>query len=314
MKAQTLCILFLVSPRFANAHHAFFLLLALPKPLVPGNKRYRARVAYDGAGFQGFQVQPNCRTIQGELEEVLSKRFNRTMRVVGASRTDAGVHARGQAIHFDLTEGDMRTVDEPKKLEKSLNKMLRQDLRIWNIQEAPTVIKDFTTRVQEVEWNAIIDSKKKLYVYRMSIGNQMDPLDRHTRFQVPWPNTDIEVLRRCLNRFEGRHDFRAFACGMERLEKNLSGTMDTCRDVYSIDLIDEGHGLYRIEVVLKGALYKMIRNMVGTALYVAIGRFDECKFVKLIEQENGEFTRYNNPCRPAPPNGLTLERVYYEDY
>ena len=65
----------------------------------------------------------------------------------------------------------MRTVDEPKKLEKSLNKMLRQDLRIWNIQEAPTVIKDFTTRVQEVEWNAIIDSKKKLYVYTLfSIG------------------------------------------------------------------------------------------------------------------------------------------------
>jgi len=237
--------------------------------------RYRARVAYDGAGFLGFQVQPNRRTIQGALEEVLSKRFNRPVRVVGASRTDAGVHARGQAIHFDLTETPNVT-----DLERSLNKMLRQDVRIWNIQTAPTVVKLLNNRVQEVEWNAMFDADKKLYSYRISIGNQMDPLARHTRFQVPWPNTDIEVLTRCLKRFEGHRDFRAFAGGMDQLERKLGASFDTWRSVYSVDIADKGHGLYRIEVVLKGALYKMIRNMVGTALHVAFGKMDEEEFNK----------------------------------
>ena len=248
------------------------------------------------------------------MEQVLSRRFDRPVRVVGASRTDAGVHARGQAIHFDLLKGDLSTLDQRKLLEHSLNKMLRQDLRIWDIQEAPILVKTINEKIQDFEWNAIFDATKKLYIYRISIGNQMNPLDRHTRFQVPWPHTDMEVLGRCLKRFEGHNDFRAFAGGIEQLEKHAGGTVDTFRDVYSVELIDESNGLYRIEVLLKGAMYKMIRNMVGTALDVAYGKFDETAFIKLIQQQSGELTRLSNPCKPAPPEGLTLEQVYFDDY
>jgi tRNA pseudouridine38-40 synthase len=124
----------------------------------------------------------------------------------------------------------------------------------------------------------------------------------------------MEVLTRCLKRFEGYHDFRAFAGGLDQLERKLGASMDTWRSVYSVDIVDEGHGLYRIDVVLKGALYKMIRNMVGTALHVAYGKMDEGEFNKLIDQQDGLLTRFDNPCKPAPPEGLTLERVYFEDY
>jgi tRNA pseudouridine38-40 synthase len=122
------------------------------------------------------------------------------------------------------------------------------------------------------------------------------------------------VLTRCLKRFEGHRDFRAFAGGMDQLERKLGASFDTWRSVYSVDIVDEGHGLYRIDVVLKGALYKMIRNMVGTALHVAYGKMDEEEFNKLIDQQDGLLTRFDNPCKPAPPEGLTLERVYFEDY
>ena len=136
--------------------------------MVQSRVRFRGRIAYDGTGYDGWQVQPKRRTVQGELESVLSRRFNRTIRAVGAGRTDAGVHARGQAFHFDLEEGEIETREDEMKLQRALNSMLRRDTRIWNVGRAPKAVKkirdDGTTVVHR--WHVIYESTKKFYSYR----------------------------------------------------------------------------------------------------------------------------------------------------
>jgi tRNA pseudouridine38-40 synthase len=284
--------------------------------------RCRARVAYDGNGFQGFQLQSNdSRTIQGELEKVLSQQFQHPIRVIGAGRTDACVHARGQAIHFDLqSEYELLSTKKAdsighgiEKLQTSMNSMLRQDVRIYNLEVAPMVVKQVKGKLTELPWHAIYDAIGKLYLYRFSVSPAMNPLERHNRVNLSWKSRlkNLDVLERTLKHFEGSHDFRAFAVGIDEKERGLEGIVNTTREVYSVQMIDEGDGNFRIEVRLKGALYKMIRNMVGTALDVARGIVSEEQFLQLLHEGA---SRKKNKSKPAPPEGLTLEHVYYTDF
>lgn len=130
--------------------------------------RFRGRIAYDGTGYDGWQIQPRRRTVQGELESVLSRRFNRPIKTVGAGRTDAGVHARGQAFHFELELGEIETKEHELKLQKSLNSMLRRDTRVWNVGRAPKAVKKVRDDGSAVvhRWHVIYESTKKLYSYR----------------------------------------------------------------------------------------------------------------------------------------------------
>lgn len=285
--------------------------------------RYRARVAYDGSCFQGWQYQPNTRTIQGALESTLSQRFNRTVRIVGAGRTDAGVHARGQAIHFDLLETELKSHPEIQQLEKSMNQMLGQEVRVWNLGRAPPpeVAPSPNGTLTEYEWHVIYQAQQKLYSYRLCTGVSMDPLERHTRFHVDWGSVDIAKLERILKLYEGTHDFRAFAGAIEQKEKHEGKPVETFRTVYRVDLVKEGPDLYRVDFFIRGALYKMIRNMMGTAIEVCRGKMSEDTFCQLLyhtddaNDETGttQFVRKDNPTKPAPPQGLTLERVFFED-
>jgi tRNA pseudouridine38-40 synthase len=132
-------------------------------------------------------------------EQILSQRFQRQIRVVGAGRTDAGVHARGQAIHFDLQKGDIQSPEALQTLQYSMNRMLRQDLQVYNLQEAPLVIKKVNGVVGSYPWHAIYDATGKLYIYRISAAKSMDPLERHTRYDLSWrPNLDLDLLQRTL--------------------------------------------------------------------------------------------------------------------
>mmetsp|Transcript_818 Transcript_818/g.1416 ORF Transcript_818/g.1416 Transcript_818/m.1416 type:complete len:394 (+) Transcript_818:70-1251(+) len=312
--------------------------------------RFRGRVTYDGSGFRGWQVQSRGRTCQGVLEQALSLRFNRTVKIVGAGRTDAGVHARGQAFHFDLYPDEVITSkgggnDDPlidgyhesfcQQLQRSLNRLLEQDIRVYNIMRAPLRVSSQTIGFLnndpsskndiEQEWHAIIDATKKLYTYRISLNPHAItcyPLQRYTRVHIDG-DIDPEYLQRILRHYEGEHDFRAFAGAIEvNLRKDGLEHKNTVRTVYSVDLIDEGQdGHYRIEILLKGALYKMVRNMVGTALDVCKGKLSEEAMLQMLhhykddgsDEENVQFSRKDNKCKPAPPEGLTLEKVYYDD-
>jgi tRNA pseudouridine38-40 synthase len=340
----------------------------------PDLVRYRCRVAYDGTGFCGFQIQQrpssssdadnknkkkkgynnkHQRTVQSELERVLSQRFNRLVRVVGAGRTDAGVHARGQAAHFDLFRHNETTTimaaaeDDGEALlllQTSMNRMLPADMRVWNVQAAPdpclevpvskkktipdgqgskkddsgSGVDDTTTTTSSgiYAWNVMQKPTGKLYSYRICLGDSMDPIQRHSRWQIDRPH-DINptMLERILKRYEGTNDFVCFAGALEQNARKTGRVIGTVRTVNSIDLVEdgeEGEGLYRIDIRLDGALYKMVRNLVGTALDVCRGRLTEEQFQELLQPVDGA-GRKSNPCKPAPPQGLTLERVYYED-
>mmetsp|Transcript_20827 Transcript_20827/g.45435 ORF Transcript_20827/g.45435 Transcript_20827/m.45435 type:complete len:353 (-) Transcript_20827:171-1229(-) len=275
--------------------------------------RFRGRVAYDGTGFNGWQTQSKGRTVQAELEEVLSRRFNRRIIIVGAGRTDAGVHARGQAFHFDLLPGEINTTGDEMKLQLAMNSMLRRDTRVWNVSRAPTCVtqREHGSKAGH-KWHVIYESTKKLYSYRICTALALDPKQRFTRCHICDGAVDLDKLRSALKHFEGSHDFRAFAGAIEQNERRTGKEMETIRTVYKVDLVDEGKGNYRVDFMLKGALYKMVRNMMGTALEVAKGRMQEQDLVALLNRI-GDETRKNNRCKPAPPEGLCLERVYFSD-
>jgi tRNA pseudouridine38-40 synthase len=377
---------------------------------LPDKIRYRARVAYDGSAFSGFQLQktrvPNSspcppRTVQGELERVLNQRLlgggggggatlndhSRGIKVVAASRTDAGVHARGQAIHFDVPMSknvdiermeDATSQQQPKtmlrlpdndndlaKLCDSINKMLTPDIRMWNLQRVPfdcTITKaiDATTRralrleeigtdnrdgdnmvvveMADFQWNVLFDSTRKLYSYRLCLGPVLAPLERHGRWHVPTGTTPtrttasscpiirLDDLQRVLSHFVGTHDFAAFAGAVERSERKTRRRVSTIRTVFAVNVISEDEpsgsrcdgtsdtaaGYCRIDFELKGALYKQVRNMVGTALDVCLGNVREEHLVRWLSRHES-YSRVDNPSKPAPPQGLTLEHVYFED-
>ncbi|KAL3907467.1 MAG: hypothetical protein SGILL_008863, partial [Bacillariaceae sp.] len=282
--------------------------------------RHRCRVAYDGTGFCGFQLQggrndsieeenkekddnshaktkhqrTSQRTVQGELEQVLSRRFQRLVKIVGAGRTDARVHVRGQAFHFDLyanepgTLGETATEEQPlflSKLESSMNSMLPSDVVVWNLQKAPApVLKSgigTQTKPAWYVWSVMRDCDSKLYSYRLCIGDSMDPIERYHRWQYDWGNQiDPQRLERILKLYEGEHDFVCFSGALEQQARKTGVTKNTVRTIQSVELVPERaysqddevldnssrHEYYRIDIRLDGALYKMVRNLVGTAL------------------------------------------------
>lgn len=336
---------------------------------------------------------------QGEIEAVLSRRFHRRIAVVGAGRTDSGVHARGQAIHWDLfsneipfhppkpptIEGETNAMmsDEERikcysfceELENSMNRMMPLDIRLFGLQLAPyTWVRSHSNNEDESEdsekeesitnnssapqlyakpWHVIQRAKSKWYSYRLSFGpTLLNPMERFTRTHFihrpsftnsandePYAITeeDIQRLHSILKLYEGTHDFGAFGGQLEQNAKkrNAGKPINTIRTVYKVELVKEPdysvdhynparnqHGLigeegnYRIDFLLKGALYKMVRNMVGTAVEIWLGRMSEEQLIELLridDDEEGKMSRKDNPCKPAPPEGLCLECVYYDD-
>ena len=162
----------------------------------------------------------------------------------------------------------------------------------------------------------------------------MDPLLRYQRWQLDWGHdVDIALLESVLQEYIGTHDFKCFSGMLEQTAKKRAFSssnsttikpLDTIRTVYNVTLTREDgddysddQELYRIDIHLQGALYKMVRNMVGTAVDVSRGwlAYETFQTLLLDPKNNNEssLSRKDNPCKPAPPQGLTLERVYYDD-
>ena len=324
----------------------------------------------------------NRSTIQGEIEGVLSQRFNRRVPILGAGRTDAGVHARGQAIHFDLYPHELpfeplgvpsipgeveatrpsdeeltKRLDFCAALQNAMSSMLPIDIRVFNLQVAPYT---WTTTTDEglprpLPWHSMMSSSRKWYSYRLVLGPTLwNPTERFTRthfvhrpYYVPEASSsrsisdgddtyaltepDIARLRSILEIYEGTHDFTAFGGQIEQNEKRNGARINTIRTIHKIELVKEPlmdedsrvgpplgkadlgfvgeEGNFRIDFLIQGALYKMVRNMVGTAIDVWLGRMSEDQLRELLAGA----TRKDNRSKPAPPEGLTLECVYYDE-
>jgi tRNA pseudouridine38-40 synthase len=279
----------------------------------PGSTRFVGRVQYDGAGFRGWQDQdPRLRTVQGTMNRLFRQRFAReNVHVTGSSRTDFGVHAKGQAFHFDLPDEVAKylllTKEDHERLAYTMNRMLPDDIKIYNVTYAPIMPK-------EPYFHAIASAVGKHYSYTFSTNAFVEPHRRKYCTHV-WRPMDMELFARCLDCFVGVHDFNAFANRIEHNTRDFSparlAKFSTRRKIFSISLSETEPGYHRVDLHLESALYRMVRNVVGTSLLVAEGKMPFTTLQDLLIRHP---SRAENKAKSAPPEGLCLERVYFAHF
>ncbi len=244
--------------------------------------RYLMTFSYDGTHFSGYQKQPNGRTVQEEIEKQLAKINGNHMVTLHASgRTDAHVHAYAQKAHFDF-EGKM----DVNRMKNSLNQLLPEDIYI--------------TRLETVDdcFHARFDVKAKEYIYKINMG-EYNPLERNYVYQYHH-NLDISAIVSALHYLEGTHNFRAFTKVDEEKESYE-------RTIYKTSLHCENE-LLVISFLGSGFLRYMVRNMVGTLIEIGEGKRKSEDIITILESKDRK-----QAGKIAPPEGLYLNQVYYEE-
>jgi tRNA pseudouridine38-40 synthase len=243
---------------------------------------YRLTLAYRGTAYAGWQRQANALAVQQVLEEALGRLLGRPAKVVGASRTDAGVHARGQVAHLELASPFAE-----RALVHGTNRFLPEDVRVLAARRVPA------------GFHARKSARSKLYSYRLVRCRVLSPLDSPFAVAAP-PGLDLAAMAEAVAHLPGRHDFSAFALagGSHR---------DPRRTVFRADLREEAASLV-FEIEGDGFLRGMVRSLVGTLVEVGRGRRSAGSLADLLA---GSPRAAAGPT--APPQGLILERVRYPD-
>lgn len=249
------------------------------------------KVQYDGSRFSGWQRQPDKRTVQGVLEEGLSKFCGKKITLNGASRTDAGVHALGQTACF---EGDFAI--PAHRLKIAMNNYLAGGLNQLN---PISDIRILTCEEADIGFHARFNALGKTYRYIIHNGDEPDIFRREYAYYVATP-LDIKAMEEGAKGLVGTHDFKAFQSsgGQERLT--------TVRHIYKIDIYKKNEDVI-IEITGDGFLYNMVRNIVGTLVEIGLGkrRPEEVSYIlESLERKNAG--------HKAPAQGLYLVEVYYD--
>ncbi|MFQ6057753.1 MAG: tRNA pseudouridine(38-40) synthase TruA [Anaerolineae bacterium] len=240
----------------------------------------KAVVEYDGTAYHGFQVQPGRRTIQGELERALASVTQEEIRVVGAGRTDAGVHALGQVISF--TTGWDRPLAE---LQRALNAVLPRDIAVREIAEAPP---GFHARYSAVSRQ-----------YRYTVLNRPVRSPLAERFAYHFATSlAVEPMAEACSHLVGRHDFASFGRAMRE-----DGSTE--RTVHRAQCWREDDHVY-VDIVADAFLRRMVRRIVGGLLEVGTGRLSSDEFREILLARDPSLIKTT-----APPRGLCLIRVNY---
>lgn len=219
--------------------------------------RVKLVVAYDGTAYHGWQLQKNGNTIEAELNKHLSALLQEEIQVIGASRTDAGVHALGNIAVFDTV-----TRMPAEKISYGLNQRLPEDIRI---QSSCQVADDFHPR----KCKSI-----KTYEYRIYRGEFPLPTERlYSHFM--YTPVNVELMREAAAYLEGKHDFKSFCSVNSQAES-------TVRTIYKIDVLEEGNML-KIRISGNGFLYNMVRIIVGTLLEFGKGRYPTERMPEIME-------------------------------
>ena len=246
-------------------------------------RNLKVTICYEGSDFAGWQVQPNQRTIQCEIERALLEIEGKPVRIHGSGRTDAGVHALGQVASFTL-ENRIPL----KNLRKALNCLLPPAIRILEIVEVSP------------EFHARHSAVAKTYEYRWRRDEICPPFERRYVWHHPYP-LDEAAMMRAAPLFEGGRDFRSMATN------NGADLLSTVRTIYSSRLERVGPLLiYRVRG--SGFLYNMVRNFVGTLLEVGRGNIAADSIPTILEARD---RRAAGPTAPAV--GLFLVNVEYPD-
>lgn len=237
-------------------------------------------IEYDGTEYCGFQRQNKDITVQGTLEKSISKATNEVVDLIGSSRTDAGVHARGMVCNFSTNS----TIPE-EKFREAINSRLPDDIVIIKSEE---VGEDFHARYC---------SKGKTYSYTILNRYQTCAIGKNFFFQVK-EELDIDNMKKACTYFIGKHDFKAF----QSKGSSVKTTIRTINELY----IEKELDIIKIHITADGFLYNMVRIIVGTLIQVGKGKIKPEDVEAIIESRN---RLKAGPC--SKPNGLVLEKVYY---
>ena len=244
-------------------------------------RRIRIFVAYDGTNYCGWQIQPNGITIEEKLNKALNRLTGEDIRVIGASRTDSGVHALGNVAVFD-TESPI----PPERFSYALNQRLPEDIRVMKSEQ---VEETFHPRYAVSE---------KTYEYRISNVPIQLPTERLYSYFVYLP-LDIEKMHKAAQLFIGEHDFAGFCSAKSQVQT-------TVRTIYRCEVEKMGHQIC-IRVTGSGFLYNMVRIIAGTLVEVGLGR----RKISTVEEAISKADRaLAGPT--APPEGLTLIKIDYK--
>lgn len=244
-------------------------------------QRYVLILEYKGTNFSGSQKQKTkVRTVQGELEKALSTLTKQNIRTIFSGRTDAGVHARGQVVHFD-SEIDFTN----PKLLYSLNGLLNKDMSVMKIEKA------------DEAFHAQKSAVARFYRYRIISRNQRSAFDEDCLYLRESPN--IEFINQCLEVLKGEHDFSSF-------KKTGSGNPAKICNIYEAKCYRNNDEIL-IDIVANRFLYGMVRTIVGTILYLDRKSQSPESLREILKSRN------RTKAGPAAsPDGLTLMKVIYE--
>jgi len=243
-------------------------------------RNIKLELSYDGTEFHGWQRQPDRRTVQQVLEEALGQLTGAVPPTNASGRTDAGVHALGQIVHFYTASRHA-----PEVFVKALNATLPPDVRVKGAWEMPQA------------FHATLDAKAKLYRYVIDNGPIADPFQRRYSHHI-YQRLDAELMHRAAQALRGRHDFHSF-------ETHWPNRTSSVRTITHI-AVTRQNDFIRVEVEADGFLYNMVRAITGTLLLVGNGRWPESRVAEAL---NAEDRREAGPT--APPQGLFLVRVRY---
>lgn len=240
--------------------------------------RVKCIVSYDGANYSGWQIQNNQPSVQEAIEKSLTKIHNNApIKIYGASRTDAGVHAKGQVFHFD-SPIDML----PDRWRLAINTYIENDIFIKSVE------------IVDSEFHSRFHVEKKEYNYLLST-NQFDPLRRNA-VEFERRKLNIELMQSEIKKLVGTHNFKSFTSHSEYTSYE--------RTIFVAEIIDND-GELTFRFVGSGFMRYMIRIMVGTLVEIGYGRKEN--ILEIMSKQDRQFAGKN-----ASSHGLYLEKIWYK--
>ncbi len=244
--------------------------------------RIKLTIAYDGTNYHGFQCQTNGVAIQDVVNEACSDLFQTQIKTIGASRTDAGVHARGNVAVFDV-----ETRIAPSKIAFALNARLPEDIRIVESVQVPD------------DWHPRYQATIKTYSYHIINRVHPDPLTRHMEMHLYYA-LDEKKMDEASKYIIGEHDFLSFCSAG-------NSTATTVRTIYDAKVERDGDHVV-FTVTGNGFLYNMVRILAGTLMDIGQGRYEPSKMKDIIEAKDRKAA---GPTAIA--KGLVLEKIVYPE-
>lgn len=243
-------------------------------------KNIKLTIEYEGTNYSGWQIQENAITIQEKIEEALEKLIGDKVKLIGSGRTDGRVHALGQVANF-LTNSNI----PGDRYKYALKQLLPEDITIIDSEEV------------DINFHARFDAIKKRYKYLIYNGEMPRALYRNFSYHVPY-DIDIKKMIEASKYFYGTHDFAAFMA-------TNSDVNTTVRTIYNISIVKK-EDLIEITIEGNSFLRNMVRIIVGTLLFVGLGKIEVADIPQIIKEGKRE-----KAGPTAPPQGLYLEKVFY---